>query len=72
MKYMADASLAHIAPKLRDRGSDCDAVQLLMRKNEDSQEHISDGEIASIPKKDKGAIKMIDSGITFEKVALSL
>ena len=65
MKYMTDASLAHVAPKLRDRGIDCDTVHKLMRNNEHSQEHISDGEIVAFLRKASGTITLIVSDIEF-------
>ncbi len=65
MKYMTDAGLAHVAPKLRDRGLDCDTVHKLMRNNEHSQEHISDGEIAAFLRTAKGTITLIMSDIEF-------
>ncbi len=65
MKYMTDASLAHVAPKLRGRGLDCETVHMLMRNNECSQEHIPDGEIVAFLRKAEGIITLIVSDIEF-------
>jgi len=65
MKYMTDASLAHVAPKLRDRGLQCDTVHMLMRNNERSQESIPDGEIVAFLRKAEGTITLIVSDIEF-------
>jgi len=65
MKYMTDASLAHVAPKLRDRGIDCQTVHMLMRNNEHSQEQIPDGEIAAFLRKAEGTISLIVSDVEF-------
>ena len=65
MKYMTDASLAHVAPKLRDRGIDCQTVHMFLRNNEYSQEHIPDGEIVAFLRKTNGTITLIVSDIEF-------
>jgi len=65
MKYMTDASIAHVAPKLRERGIYCDTVHKPMGNNEYSQESISDGEIAAFLRKAEGAITLIVSDIVF-------
>jgi hypothetical protein len=70
MKYMTDASLAHVAPKLRGRGIDCETVHKLMRNNERSQEHIADDEIVAFLRKAEGTITLIgDSRLEDSEVA---
>jgi hypothetical protein len=59
MRYMTDASLADMAPELRERGIDCETVHKLMRGNESSQERISDREIAQFLRDSNGAITLI-------------
>jgi hypothetical protein len=63
MKYMTDANLAHVAPKLRARGIDCDTLHMLMRNNERSQEQIVDGEIVAFLRKAQGTVTLITSDI---------
>ena len=46
MRYMTDASLADMAPELRQKGIDCQTCHKLMRNTEDSRIKIPDGEIA--------------------------
>ena|SRR2546425_5241779 len=63
MKYMTDANIAHVAPKLRERGIDWNTVHKIVRNSEYSQESISDEEIAAFLRKAKGAIILIASDI---------
>src|SRR5438046_10617078 len=53
MKYMTDANIAHVAPKLRKRGIDCETVHKRMRNNEDSRVQILDGEIVAFPQESR-------------------
>jgi len=46
MKYMTDASLADLAPELRQKGLDCQTCHKLLRNTEDSRIPRPDGEIA--------------------------
>ena len=59
MKHVTDASLAHVAPKLRGRDVDCEKVHKLMRNNELSQIKIPDGEIAQFIREAQEAITLI-------------
>ena len=63
MKYMTDANIAHVAPKLRKRGIDCETVHKRMRNNEDSRVQILDGEIVAFLRKAEGTITLIASDI---------
>jgi len=63
MKYMTDANIAHVAPKLRKRGIDCETVHKRMRNNEDSRVQILDGEIVAFLRKAEGTIILIASDI---------
>ena len=63
MKYMTDANIAHVAPKLRERGIDCESVHKRMRNNEDSRVQILDGEIVAFLRKAEGTITLIASDI---------
>ena len=65
MKYMTDAGLAHVAPKLRSRGIDCETVHMSLRGNEHSEEHIPDGEIMAFLRKVRGTITLIVRDIEF-------
>ena len=60
---MTDANLAHVAPKLRKRGIDCDTLHRLMRNTEDSREKIVDGEIVAFLREGKEKITLITSDI---------
>ena len=61
MKYMTDANIAHVAPKLRKKGIDCETVHKIMRNNEDSRVQILDGEIVAFLRKAGGTITLIVS-----------
>jgi len=61
MKYMTDANIAHVAPKLRKKGIDCETVHKIMRNNEDSRVQILDGEIVAFLRKAEGTITLIVS-----------
>lgn len=59
MKYMTDASLADLAPELRQKGIDCETCHKLMRNTEHSQIKIPDGEIAQFIREAGGSITLI-------------
>ena len=61
MKYMTDANITHVAPKLRQKGIDCETVHKIMRNNEDSRVQILDGEIVAFLRKAEGTITLIVS-----------
>jgi len=63
MKYMTDANIAHVAPKLREKGIDCETVHKRMRNNEDSRARILDGEILAFLRKAEQTITLIASDI---------
>lgn len=63
MKYMTDAHIAHVAPKLREKGIDCQIIHMRMRGNEASQEQILDGELFAFLTKAVGTITLITSDI---------
>ena len=63
MKYMTDANIAHVAPKLRQKGIDCETVHKRMRNHEDSRVQILDGEIVAFLRKAEGTITLIASDI---------
>jgi hypothetical protein len=56
---MTDASLADIAPELRQKGIDCQTCHKLMRNTEDSRIQIPDGEIAQFLREAKGSVTLI-------------
>ena len=65
MKYMTDASHAHLAKKLREKGLDCETVHKILRGNEHSQDSIEDGEIAAFLRKNRGTVTLIVSDKEF-------
>ncbi len=56
---MTDASLADIAPELRQKGIDCETCHKLMRGTEDSRIKIPDGEIAQFIRDAGGSLTLI-------------
>ena len=59
MRYMTDASLADMAPELRQKGIDCETCHMLMRNTKDSRIKIPDGEIVQFIRDAQGTITLI-------------